>query len=137
MTDPIADMLTRIRNATLVHKAELTLPYSKVKLAIAKILQREGYLAEVEHLPGEKVKDGETRFPALRLKLLYREDGRPAITHVARVSRPGSRRYVGKQEIPHVRNGFGVAIVSTPKGLMSGNEARKHGMGGEVICELY
>ena len=137
MTDPIADMLTRIRNAALVRKAEVVLPYSKIKQNIAQILKREGYLAEVEQLPGEKTKEGKIRFPSLRLKLLYLEDGRPAITHVARVSRPGSRRYVNRKEIPNIRNGFGVAILSTPRGLMSNSEARKSGTGGEIICELY
>ena len=137
MTDPIADMLTRIRNAAQVHKTEVVLPYSKIKFNIANLLKREGYLTEVEHIPAEKVKEGPTRFATLRLKLLYEEGGRSVISHISRVSRPGSRRYVGKKEIPRVRSGFGIAILSTPRGLMTSTEARKTGTGGEIICELY
>ncbi len=137
MTDPIADMLTRIRNAALVHKSELVLPYSKIKLAIAKILKAEGYLVDCEHIPSERAKDGTIRFDAIRLKLRYLENGHSAIIHVSRVSRPGSRRYVGKKAIPRVRDGFGMAIVSTPKGLMTNKAAKAAGLGGEVICQLY
>lgn len=137
MTDPIADMLTRIRNAAQVHKTEVVLPYSKIKFKIANLLKQEGYLAEAEHIPAEKAKDGPVKFATIRLKLRYKEDGRSAIGHISRISKPGSRRYVGKKEIPRVQSGFGIAILSTPRGLMTSTAARKIGTGGEVICELY
>lgn len=128
MTDPIADMLTRIRNASLIHKKEVILPYSKIKLGIANILVKHGYLAKAE----EK-KDA---YPCILLTLQF-HSGLPAITNIKRISKPGHRRYVKKDEIESVLSGFGVAILSTPKGLLTNDEARKQRVGGEVICEVY
>ncbi len=128
MTDPIADMLTRIRNASLVHKKEVVLPFSKIKLAIANILVREGYL--------KKVEEKKDVHPYLLLTLQY-HNGAPAVTVIKRVSKPGHRRYVKKDEIERVLSGFGVAILSTPKGLLTNEEARKEQVGGELICEVY
>ena len=128
MTDPIADMLTRIRNASLVHKKEAVVPFSKIKLAIAKILVKEGYL-----LGAEEKKD---IHPFLLLTLKY-EDGEPVIRSLKRISKPGHRVYVKNEELKSVLNGFGTSILSTPQGVMTNNEARKNKMGGEVICEVY
>ncbi len=128
MTDPIADMLTRIRNASLVHKKEVTLPFSKMKLAVALILAREGYIAKAE-----EVKEGK---PQLLITLKY-VGGVPAIAHLKRVSTPGHRMYVKHDSIKTVLNGLGVGILSTPRGIMSDKEARKAKVGGEYICEVY
>lgn len=129
MTDPIADMLTRIRNAAKVRKPDLTLPYSRMKLNIAQILVQEGFIAAVE-THGENVKK--------ELRLVLKYDGRESIIHaVSRVSTPGRRIYVGYKDIPQVRSGYGVAIMSTPSGIMSGAEARKQKVGGELLCEIY
>ncbi len=128
MTDPIADMLTRIRNASLVHKKETVVPFSKMKLAIAAILVREGYLAKVE--------EKKDVHPYLLLTLKY-NGGLPAIQEVKRLSTPGHRRYVKKEQIAEVLNGFGLAIVSTSQGIMTNKEARKSQVGGELICEIY
>lgn len=128
MTDPIADMLTRIRNASLVHKKEVVLPYSKIKLGIANILVKHGYLAKAE----EK-KDAH---PCILLTLQFHGD-MPAITNIKRISKPGHRQYVKKDEIKPILSGFGVAILSTPKGLLTNDEARKQQVGGELICEVY
>ncbi len=129
MTDPIADMLTRIRNATKVRKPDLSLPYSRMKLSIAQILVQEGFIAAVE-TKGESVKK--------ELRLVLKYDGRESIIHaVSRISTPGRRIYVGYKDIPQVRSGYGVAIMSTPSGIMSGAEARKQKVGGELLCEIY
>lgn len=128
MTDPIADMLTRIRNASLVHKKEAVVPFSKIKLAIAKILVKEGYLAGVE--------EKKDIHPFLLLTLKY-EDGDSVIHSLKRISKPGHRVYAKSEELNTVLNGFGFAILSTPQGLMTNNQARKNKMGGEVICEVY
>ncbi len=126
MSDPIADMLTRIRNAQAVDKAVVRMPSSKLKLAIAKVLQDEGYVE------GFNVID-ETGKPELEIKLKYYA-GRPVIERIERVSRPGLRVYKGFQSIPQVMNGLGVAIVTTPKGVMTDRKARQTGVGGEVLC---
>lgn len=128
MTDPIADMLTRIRNASLVHKKEITLPFSKIKMAIAAILVREGYLVKTEEVKG---------MPRTLVLTLKYTDRVPAIQSLKRVSTPGHRRYVKKDEITSVLNGFGVAILSTPQGVLSGKEARAANVGGELLCEIY
>lgn len=128
MTDPIADMLTRIRNASLVHKKEVVLPYSKIKLAIANILVKEGYL--------KKAEEKKDVHPYLLLTLQY-NNGAPAVNFIKRVSKPGHRRYVKKDDIEKVLSGFGVAILSTPKGLLTNSEARQEQVGGELICEIY
>ena len=129
MTDPIADMLTRIRNAQMVEQAVVAMPSSKVKLAIAKVLQDEGYI------DGFKVASEESK-PQLELALRYYA-GRPVIEKIERVSKPGLRIYKSKDEIPRVMNGLGIAIVSTSHGVMTGKQARKQGFGGELLCNVY
>ena len=129
MTDPIADMLTRIRNASLINKKEVVLPYSKIKFGIANILVKHGYLEKAE----EK-KDAAHPYILLTLKF---HSGMPAITHIKRISKPGHRQYIKKDDIDSVLSGFGVAILSTPKGLLTNEEARKQQVGGELICEVY
>jgi len=126
MTDPIADMLTRIRNAQKVQKPLVEVPYSKVKEALAKVLVDEGYLASVDvERNGAKA--------TLKLGLKYYA-GRPVIDRIERVSRPGLRIYRGADELPKVLNGMGIAVVSTSKGVMSDRAARKARIGGEVLC---
>lgn len=126
MSDPIADMLTRIRNAQGVQKATVAMPSSKVKIAIANVLKDEGYIEDFA--VSEDAGKAE-----LKIGLKYYA-GRPVIERLERVSRPGLRIYKGKNEIPNVMNGLGVAIVSTPKGVMTDRKARATGVGGEVIC---
>lgn len=128
MTDPIADMLTRIRNASMVHKKEVIIPFSKVKMALAAILVREGYLAKVEEM-----KD---THPYLLVTLKY-NNGTPAIQHIKRVSTPGHRQYIKKDNIQRILNGYGLAILSTSQGMLTDTEARKAAVGGELICEVY
>ncbi len=128
MTDPIADMLTRIRNASAVKKAEVTVPFSKIKMAIALTLVKEGYLDKAE-----KSKD---KIPQLVITLKY-EDRKPVIHSLKRISKPGQRRYAKSSEIDKVLNGFGIAIISTPRGVMTGWEASRDKIGGEIICEVY
>jgi len=130
ITDPIADMLTRIRNAQTVRKAEVLVPFSKLKFEIAKLLKHENYIASVEKIE-------EAKFPQLKIVLKYDADKEPAIKAINRVSRPGQRVYVGKNKITSVLNNFGVSIISTSSGLMTNKEARRKGMGGEIICELW
>jgi len=126
MSDPIADMLTRIRNAQSVEKAVVTMPSSKLKVAIAEVLKDEGYIE------GYAVR-GEPGKPELEISLKYYA-GRPVIERIERVSRPGLRVYKGRDAIPQVMNGLGVAIVTTPKGVMTDRKARATGVGGEVLC---
>jgi len=126
MSDPIADMLTRIRNAQSVEKAVVTMPSSKLKVAIAQVLQDEGYI------DGFAVRDNGAK-PELEIALKYYA-GRPVIERIERVSRPGLRVYKGRDAIPQVMNGLGVAIVTTPKGVMTDRKARQTGVGGEVLC---
>ena len=136
MTDPIADMLTRIRNASAVKKYDVLVPMSKIKHEIAKILKREGYIADVAMAKKEGKRKG-AQFDELRLILKYKKSGRPHIASLKRISKPGRRVYVGKDELPKVLNNLGIAIISTSQGLMTNKEARKKGLGGEVICEIY
>ena len=126
MTDPIADMLTRIRNAQLAEKATVRMPSSGVKVSIAKVLKDEGYIEDFA-VSGEKMR------PQLEIALKYYA-GRPVIEKIERVSKPGLRIYKGKDEIPRVMNGLGIAIVSTSRGVMTDRKARATGVGGEVIC---
>ena len=126
MTDPIADMLTRIRNAQMVEQTVVAMPSSKVKLAIAKVLKDEGYI------DGFKV-SSETVKPVLEIALRYYA-GRPVIEKIERVSKPGLRIYKSKDDIPRVMNGLGIAIVSTSRGVMTDRKARATGVGGEVLC---
>lgn len=129
MLDPIADMLTRIRNASSVKKAAVLVPYSKINFNIAKILEREKYVAKVETID-EVVKQ-------IKIELSYDASKKPNIRHIRRVSRIGQRIYVGKDSIKKVLNGYGVSIISTSKGLLTDREARKTGIGGEILCEVY
>jgi len=126
MTDPIADLLTRIRNGQTARKASVSLASSKLKQAIVKVLKDEGYIADYS----VQSEDGK---PALRIELKYYE-GRPVIDRIERVSRPGLRIYRGKDEIPQVLGGMGTVIVSTPKGVMTDKAAHAIGQGGEVLC---
>jgi small subunit ribosomal protein S8 len=126
MSDPIADMLTRIRNAQMAEKVTVAMPSSKLKVALAKVLQDEGYV------DGFKVVSQEGK-PTLEIGLKYYAD-RPVIEKIQRVSRPGLRIYKGSADIPQVMNGMGIAIVSTSKGLMTDRKARANGIGGEVLC---
>jgi small subunit ribosomal protein S8 len=126
MSDPIADMLTRIRNAQMVEKVSVVMPSSKVKVAIAQVLKDEGYIEDFAvKAEGAKAE--------LNIALKYYA-GRPVIERLERVSKPGLRVYRGRNDIPQVMNGLGVAIVSTPKGVMTDRKARANGVGGEVIC---
>jgi small subunit ribosomal protein S8 len=126
MSDPIADMLTRIRNAQMAEKVTVAMPSSKLKVALAKVLQDEGYV------DGFKIVSDNGK-PTLEIGLKYYAD-RPVIEKIQRVSRPGLRVYKGSEDIPQVMNGLGVAIVSTSKGLMTDRKARANGIGGEVLC---
>ncbi len=129
MTDPIADMLTRIRNAQRAGKAKVSMPLSRSKQAIAALLLEEGYVANVQ-----VIEEGVKSTLVLELKYF---DGRPVIEHLERISRPGLRIYRGTDDLPSVLGGLGVAIVSTSKGLMTDRTARAQGMGGEVVCTVY
>lgn len=128
MQDPIADMLTRIRNAQMVGKTSVTMPSSKLKKAVAQVLKEEGYIVDISSTEGEKCE--------LSLELKYFE-GKPVIAELDRVSRPGLRSYAGKGEIPSVRGGLGIAIVSTSQGVMTDRAARAAGVGGEIICTVF
>jgi small subunit ribosomal protein S8 len=130
MTDPIADMLTRIRNAISANHARVDVPGSKLKLEVARILKEEGYINNFT-TKGEGVKY------VIRIFLRYDAKGTSSITHLSRVSRPGRRVYVAASEIPRVLGGYGINIVSTSKGLMSGKRARREKVGGEIMAEIY
>jgi small subunit ribosomal protein S8 len=131
MTDPIADMLTQIKNALASQKKEVVLPFSKIKFAIGKILEREGYLAKVEQ------EVSSSKHNLLRLSLKYDLNRRPIIQGLKRVSKPGCRIYVSKEELSKIMGTHGLTIISTSKGLMTGKEAKKQGLGGEVICKVW
>ena len=133
MSDPIADMLTRIRNAQMREHKTVSMPHSTVKVAIAEVLQKEGYIEDYKVLP-------ETPQAVLQVTLKYvgdRHHRRSVITGLERVSRPGRRVYVGKGEIPWVLSGMGISIVTTSKGIMTGQQARRLGVGGEVLCKVW
>jgi small subunit ribosomal protein S8 len=130
MTDPIADMLTRIRNGIQARHDRVEVPSSKLKVEIAKILKSEGFISNYK-LVEEKVQ------PVLRIYLKYADDGEPVIHGIERVSRPGRRVYRDKGAIPRPLGGLGLAIVSTSRGVLSGNEAAKNGVGGEVLCQVW
>jgi small subunit ribosomal protein S8 len=130
VTDPIADMLTRIRNAVMVRHESVLMPASKMKLVIAKILKEEGFIIDFELLRGRPQR-------VLKVRLRYMDDGDPAISGLKRVSRPGLRVYVGRNEIPRLYGGLGVAVVSTPRGVLTGGQARRQGVGGELLCYVW
>lgn len=129
MTDPIADMLTRIRNGLGARKAEVLMPSSKLKKAVANVLKEEGYVSDfsVQDIDGK---------PVLKIALKYYQ-GKPVIERIKRISRPGLRIYKGKGELPKIMGGLGIAIVSTSAGVMTDRAARKAGHGGEVLCEVF
>lgn len=129
LTDPIADFLTRIRNASRSGAAEVNAPYSKIKFEIAKILKQEGYVTAVE-----VGKDGEFQSIKVTTKFVNRA---PAITGLKRVSKPGLRKYVGAKDVPRVLGGLGISILSTPKGILSGREAKKENVGGELLAYVW
>ena len=145
MTDPIADMLTRIRNAQMVKKPEVVMPYSKLKLNLLKLLVKEGWLGSVEKLePSVSTKfkkqqrdDLTNRFASLHVKLKYNSDQQPHISQLKRISKPGRRIYVNKDQIPIVLNHRGISIISTSQGLMTNKQAQAKKIGGEIICEIY
>ncbi len=130
ISDPIADMLTRIRNGLLARQKQVVMPGSKVKIAIARILRDEGYIKDFE-----VTKD--VPQPQLRIVLKYDRDRKPIVTGLQRISKPGRRIYVSRSEIPWVLSGLGVAIMSTPQGVMTGHRARRQGVGGEVLCYVW
>lgn len=133
LSDPIADMLTRIRNAIMAGHPTVAIPHSKMKMAIAQILKEEGYIEDVTLEEGKPA-------PVMVIKLKYwgqRRERRPVITNLKRVSKPGRRIYVGKDEIPWVLSGMGIAILTTPKGVMTGQQAHRLGVGGEVLCYVW
>ena len=135
VTDPIADMLTRIRNGMMAGHPSVAMPSSNLKASIAKILKEEGFINNFE-----VVDDAEVGYKILRIRLKYvgeRRQRRPVITGIERVSRPGRRVYTGKQEIPWILSGMGIAILSTPKGVMTGQRARQLGVGGEILCKVW
>ena len=129
MQDPLSDMLTRIRNAQMAGKTGVEMPGSKLKAAVANVLKEEGYIADFKA-------SSETGKPRLAIELKYYE-GKPVIAEIDRISRPGLRRYTGKDGLPSVRNGLGVAIISTSKGVMTERAARAAGVGGELLCTVF
>ncbi len=124
--DPIADMLTRIRNGIMAKHTNVDVPYSKIKFEIARVLMEEGYINNFE-----------VKGRTLNIQLKYTEEGKPVIYEIQRVSKPSKRYYVGVKEIPKVKGGLGIAILSTPKGILTDREARKKRVGGEVLCFVY
>jgi small subunit ribosomal protein S8 len=135
VNDPIADMLTRIRNGVMSSQTVVAVPSSKIKAEIARILKEEGFIEDYEVATGSK-----PSHQVIRIKLKYvgeRRSKRPVITGIERISRPGRRVYSQKTEIPWVLSGMGISIVSTPKGVMTGQKARKSGVGGEILCKVW
>lgn len=130
MTDPIADMLTRIRNANVVRHETVDIPASNIKKAIANIMLEEGFIKNIEELTDGSV-------PIIRITMKYGQNKERVITGLKRISKPGLRVYVGKEDIPKVLGGLGIAVVSTSKGIMTDKQARKEGLGGEVLCYIW
>ena len=129
-SDPIADMLTRVRNAMAARHPKVDVPASKLKTEIARILKEEGYIANFK-VAEEGVKK------VIKIYLKYATDNSPVVTGIERVSRPGCRTYVGKTDIPRVQGGLGISILTTPRGVMTGRAARKEGVGGEILCRVW
>jgi small subunit ribosomal protein S8 len=133
--DPIADMLTRVRNALIAGQQTVSIPKSNLKVAIARILEQEGFIDSFEISEGDSPSQA-----SIRIHLKYvgeRRQRKPVITNLKRISKPGRRVYVGKREIPWVQSGIGISILSTPKGVMTGMQARQAGIGGEVLCHVW
>lgn len=129
-SDPIADMLTRIRNAVMVRHDSLTVPSSKVKIAIAKILKDEGFVTDYEVVKGKPHR-------MLKIHLRYDDKGVPLLSGLERISKPGLKLYIRRREVPRVYGGLGIAVISTSKGIMTGQQARKMGVGGEILCNVW
>jgi len=129
MTDPISDMLTRIRNSTAVKQAKVLIPFSKLKFRIANILEKEKYVESIKELETAGRKN-------IEIKLKYNQDGSSVIKTIKRISKPGLRIYLKSNEIPSVLQGYGISIISTPKGLLTNKEAKAKKVGGEIICEI-
>lgn len=130
VTDPIADMLTRIRNAIMVRHDSVLIPASKIKLSIARILKEEGFITDYEVVKGKPHRE-------IKIQLRYLDDNKPAISGLKRVSKPGLRVYVQKKEIPRVYGGLGIAIISTPGGVRTGQQAWRQSSGGELLCYVW
>lgn len=130
INDPVADLLTRIRNGLHARHADVRIPHSKLKAQIAEILMREGYLDDVEILPSGVQS-------AIKVRLRYTPERKPTIAGLRRISRPGLRVYKGRKELPQVQGGLGIAILSTSRGVMTDREARRSGIGGEILCEVW
>lgn len=130
ISDPIADMLTRIRNAVIVRHNFVLIPTSRMKLAIARILKGEGFISDYEVLRGKPHR-------VIKIYLKYNDNNQPVLTGLERVSKPGLRVYVQRKEIPRVYGGLGIAIVSTPRGVMTGQQAWRQGVGGELLCYIW
>lgn len=130
VTDPIADMLTRVRNAIALRRRYVVIPASKLKVEIARVLKAEGYIDQYD-----LTKDRPQ--PMLRIQLKYTKDNEPVLTALKRVSKPGGRVYTKRQDIPLVLSGMGIAVLSTPKGVMTGHKAHRMGVGGEVLCHIW
>jgi len=129
LSDPVADFLTRFKNACRANLEEFTAPHSRLKVDIARILEKEGYIWNYEVVTTGK-------YPEIKVKVKYSGD-RPVLTDLKRISKPGRRRYVGSKEIPRVLNGLGIAILSTPKGVMTGSRARRENLGGEILAYVW
>ncbi len=132
MTDPIADMLTRIRNGGRAHHREVEIPWSRVKESLARLFVEEGYVQDVK-----RTKPKDSVGEILRVQLKFDKDDKPVISGIRRVSRPGRRVYVGNKKIPRVRRGLGVNFISTPKGILADRQALKSGVGGELLCSIW
>lgn len=130
MTDPIADMLTRMRNAINRRHPSVDIPHSKMKESIAQILHDEGFIQRFEVVPNGRFRD-------IRVYLKYTEERRPVMTHLKRLSTPGRRLYAGSSQIPRALGGMGIVIISTPRGVITGTRARRENVGGELICEVW
>jgi len=130
VSDPIADMLTRIRNAVMARHEHVLVPASKIKLSIARILKEEGFITDYEVVRGKPHR-------VIKIHLKYTDDNQPVISGLERVSKPGLRVYVGRKEIPRVYGGLGIAIVSTSKGVKTGHQAWRQGIGGELLCYVW
>lgn len=130
--DTISDFLTRIRNALMINKETVAIPFSKVKYNLAKVLEREGYISSIKVINEDQVAE-----KAIEIRLKYAQGGRPVITGLKRISKPGLRKYSNAKEAPRVFNGLGVSILSTNKGLLTDRTARKQKVGGEVLCQVW
>ena len=130
MTDPIADMLTRIRNAVRIERPQVEMPNSKVKLGVAEVLKREGYIWDFQEVPAAPTNH-------LRLELKYGPNGERVIRHIKRISKPGRRVYSKAKDLPPILNGLGISVISTSRGVISDREARQRNVGGEVLCEVW